>query len=220
MIFTRNLLNLIESYKKTLSESDFQSFNNHVGRLVASYIAVLSKIESPLDRGRKVHEYVEFEISKNDHTPITCHKGCAACCHLEVEITSDDAAVLKEALLNGIEIDYNKLSQIASRSKHDPLWNKGVVSENRCVFLGDDKACRIYEHRPSSCRKLSVVSDPKLCEDMNSSPVPRTFPMVEIILSAAMSLDNMTSGPMAKMLLELLLESQAPAPKLPFVSRS
>ncbi len=200
MLFTRNLKQIIENYKNTLSDKAFESLNRHIHNVARNLIAELSQLPQGIVRGKRVHQLIEAEIEKSAHIPVTCHKGCSACCHLEVEITADDAAVLAQAVNNGVHIDRMQLAERAKRVKHDALWARPINPDNRCLFLGADGACRVYESRPAACRKLSVVSDPELCATFGAEPEPRIIPMAEVIISAAISSENNPSAQMAKML--------------------
>lgn len=60
-----------------------------------------------------MHVLLEREIKKVSNVSVSCKKGCAACCHFEVEITSDDAKVLQDALSSDIQIDIDRLLSLA-----------------------------------------------------------------------------------------------------------
>jgi len=94
---------------------------------------------------------------------IRCSKGCAHCCHGPVEIWPQEAALLVEfARAAGIEMDRARLERQSEYS--EDAWRQQPAADRACVFLGGDGACRIYESRPNTCRKLLVVSDPALCD--------------------------------------------------------
>ncbi len=190
MLFTRNLKQIIENYKNTLSDSAFQSLNKYIYQLTNSIMAELSLKEPGVARGKHVHQLIESEIEKSAHVAVTCHKGCSACCHLEVEITSDDAEVLAQEVVSGLQIDHVRLAELAHREKNDLLWRRPLHAENRCLFLGSDGGCRAYAARPSACRKLSVISEPEECASMDGSPeLPRSR-RNQCRLSANVALDG------------------------------
>lgn len=89
------------------------------------------------------------------------------------------------------------------RERLDSEWHWGVVSSNRCVFLGTDNACRNYKNRPTVCRKHSVISPANECEKMGGQPVPKLIPMAEIIMSAAINLPDNQYGSLAKRIQKL-----------------
>jgi hypothetical protein len=94
-----------------------------------------------------------------------------------VEITSDDAAVLKLVVDEGRVIDRERLAIQAARERKSPEWRKFWSKENRCVFLGEDGACGIYEDRPSVCRKHVVTTPASACTTDGAAVAPvQPFP--------------------------------------------
>ena len=90
--------------------------------------------------------------------------GCTACCHTQVSVTSEEALLLTQRVLNGVEVDPVLLmKQAATGDKSDKDFNKLPYEDKRCVFLDQKGACRVYEDRPSVCRKNSVLGDASQC---------------------------------------------------------
>lgn len=197
---TPALKGLIEQYKVALPADQSASFENEVLRRIEQMMAHLMSFEAGVSRGREVQRLVDVEVAATSDIKVSCHKGCGACCHLEVQITNDDAEVLRESLLNGLKIDMDRLQELSQRRKNDPLWRAGAAPMNRCVFLGSDNACRTYENRPAVCRKLSVVSPAIDCATIGAFPQPVMIPMAEIIISAALSIEGAKFGSLPSML--------------------
>ena len=198
---TRNLKALLEVYQSTLPVADFESFQKYVNTLIGQTIADLGRFSPGIKRGRRVHELLEAEIQKASHIPTSCKMGCGSCCHYEVEVTADDAEILAAVVLEGrIKIDRSRLARLALREKQDQSWKKGVVPENRCVFLSDGNSCGIYNDRPAACRKLSVTTPASYCADLTEKAEPLLMPVAEIILSAALSCKGNSFAAMATML--------------------
>lgn len=96
---------------------------------------------------------------------VKCGKGCAGCCQLNVDITKKEAQLLAHWMdEQGIEIDLQKLERQAATVP--ATWNELSIEDRRCVFLGEDNACKVYEHRPGVCRKYFVVTDPEFCDSV------------------------------------------------------
>lgn len=209
MFYTRVLKSIFESYKNTLTAEDFSDFEEHVSRLISDYTKDFSHYRPGVERGQYIQQLIENEVLKTGHISTTCSKGCGACCHLEVEITNDDAAVLAQVVFEGASIDFDRLQSLAERPIHDQQWSVGPVKENRCLFLGVDNACTVYESRPSTCRKVAVVSHPKECSEVNGKIEPLTIPMAEIILSAVLNLPENNIGSLPKQLLKILEKSDS-----------
>lgn len=164
--------------------------------------------DDPLRVAFTVHEMIDEHmrhmIATSKHGPhITCRKGCGACCHLNVDVFPQEAVLLRAVAREaGVDIDEARLAR--QLDHQGDKWHELPIEDRRCVFLGENRACRVYEHRPGSCRKYAVKSDPDRC-DMVKYPggqVAIVFSAeAEIIHSAAMTVYG--SGSMAAMLLSV-----------------
>lgn len=149
-----------------------------------------------------IDDHMQHMLATSKHGPeVKCRKGCAACCHLHVDVFPQEAHLLRMVAADaGIEIDEARLARQAS--KDDSTWRELSPEDRRCVFLADDLRCRVYEYRPGACRKHLVKSDPDRC-DMAKHPggkVAIVFSAeAEIVHSAAMTVYG--AGNMAAMLL-------------------
>ncbi|MFM6927287.1 MAG: YkgJ family cysteine cluster protein [Bdellovibrio sp.] len=206
---TPQLKSILKQYKDILSCQELISLENEVDRLLKHYLGILAELPAGVERGQKVYALIEEQEQLSSHIKTSCQRGCGACCHLEVEITLDDAMVLAKSLESGIEIDYSQLRSLSLRDRLDSRWAQGVVGSNRCVFLGTDNACRNYENRPTVCRKHSVISPAIECEKIGGQPRPKLIPMAEIIMSAAINLPGNQYGSLSKML-QRVLDEQKP----------
>ena len=122
--------------------------------------------ESPAQTARRLHEAADMRIEEASQTElaqqITCRKGCAHCCHINVSVTPEEADLLLEVgLAKGLSIDPKRLLKQIHWKDED--WLQQPRADARCVFLGDDNTCQVYEDRPLSCRKYFVVTEPELC---------------------------------------------------------
>jgi Fe-S-cluster containining protein len=163
--------------------------------------------DEPVRIAFTIHEVVDERVARmratsKNGSEITCRKGCAACCHLHVDVFPHEAELLLWVAKGlGVEIDWARLERQAP--KDDDSWHELPKQDQRCVFLGDDNTCRVYEHRPGSCRKYHVLSAPALC-DTETNPGGRVgivFDVeAEIVHSAAMTAYG--GGSMATVLLQ------------------
>ncbi len=198
---TPQLRNLLFSYETTLSEEEFQSFEREVNRLLNHYSEILNSYRAGAERAQVAQALIDEQVEMNSHIKTSCQKGCGACCHLEVEITEDDADLLAYSIRNqNLVIDEKRLQELAQRTRLDKKWSEGAVSSNRCILLGADNACSNYANRPSVCRKHSVTTPAANCSTLGASPVPLLIPMNEIILSAALNQPGNGFGSLPKML--------------------
>lgn len=133
---------------------------------------------------------------------IRCGRGCAACCWMSVDVFPQEAVLLHRiADENGVTIDRQRLARQAEKTT--ATWHELAPEDRACPFLGENRACRVYEHRPSACRKYHVKTDPAFCNviERPGAPVGIVFDIeAEIVHSAAMTTFGI--GTMAKMLLE------------------
>ena len=207
---TKGLMNFLENYKNKISDSEYEKLKWDIDVASEMFRKELLKYAPGFERGRRVQELLDQEIAKESKVQSSCQKGCSACCHFEVEITKDDAEVLKQAVQNGAEFDRVRADEIANRTRENADWKKGMVPSNRCVFLSNDGACRVYQARPSSCRKLSVVGPVIECERPDGQPILRVIPMAEILMNVSINLPDNNIGSLCKMLVQALADDPKP----------
>jgi Fe-S-cluster containining protein len=106
----------------------------------------------------------------------TCTKGCAACCHLLVLMPLAEAITIALYVFthwqpqDGLALVLRcqeQLSVYGDKVTIDAHFKKQIP----CVFLGDDKLCRVYEVRPTSCRYHTAVSPPANCSLGAADPI-------------------------------------------------
>lgn len=205
---TRSLRKFIEEYESQLDSETYSSFLNHLSSELIEKSNVLQSQSSNKERARLLHRLVDEEILKGENIPSSCQKGCSACCHMEVEITSYETEILKDLIQAGHRIDFQRLSKQSHRALQDPLWKQGPRnSDSQCVFLNQEGSCSIYEHRPVMCRRHSVSSPAKNCDTLDAPITLRYFPQVDLLISAANEDQNLRIGPMAKMLVQTFNDS-------------
>ncbi|MET0446426.1 MAG: YkgJ family cysteine cluster protein [Tardiphaga sp.] len=113
----------------------------------------------------------------HDHIPnqpaTACTGGCAACCHLYVQVPPGTAAVMARHIATHFtpaEQDalHERLqaAAAAARDAADPLKLR-----RRCALLGVDNRCTVYEVRPLSCRAFTSRSVVR-CNDVVFGNVP------------------------------------------------
>lgn len=155
-----------------------------------------------------IHDLIDDEVrhllkkDPNAHR-VACRKGCGHCCHIEVVITREEALLLKGyAWAEGVALDHERLHE---QRDHVGRWDELPIERRRCPFLGDDNACRVYEHRPASCRKYHVLDSAEQC-DTHKHKGAKVLNLVSIpaeVVTSAM-LNVFDAGPMPQMLLEVL----------------
>lgn len=198
---TRSLKKFILDYEGQLASEVFEQFLESLHEELGKASRELMQSAAGGLRAMRLQEMVDAEIAEGADIEVSCFKGCSACCHMEVEVTSHEADVLKHLVEDGMSIDRSRLQQQSQRNLQDPVWREGMRNEiNKCVFLNHQGECRIYENRPVMCRRHSVTSPAEFCENIESKIVIRYFPKVDLLISAANEDPDVEIGPLAKML--------------------
>lgn len=197
---TSQLRKMFEHYKATLSPEGYQHIVAEVDTAMKAMIAKLTPLAPGIERGKVAHALIDEQNNLYADVATTCQKGCAYCCHLEVEITEDDAEVVADAIIKGnLAYDKNRLQAQAARANKADIWLKGAIPDNRCVLLDESGSCRIYEDRPSTCRKHAVFGPAKDCAELSETLNVRLIPMNEIILSAHTNIEGHSFGTFPKL---------------------
>lgn len=133
--------------------------------------------------------------AKQGDTPISCKKGCAYCCHIQVHTTPDEAELLLRYCAHaGIEIDWSRVDHQAKVER----WRQLDYKSRKCVFLGQDNTCQVYLHRPMACRKYMVGSPAEQCNSEkypNGETMLLTANKAEMMASALFSANGSATLP-------------------------
>ena len=135
---------------------------------------------------KEIDRIIKLQMKKDKISKkISCKKGCAHCCYLNVAVNIDEALlIIGSTLERKIYLDWGKIKRQAL-AKNDEEWSKLTRDEQRCIFLNKKNACSIYEYRPAACRKYFVISDSDNCNTTTKGSVARWAPIqAEIIYSA------------------------------------
>lgn len=111
--------------------------------------AVVGEASSPRSKLPKVYSLLD-EVGALRAPHVACKPGCDACCHMQIEITQDEADRIGQ-FTSRVPL---KLRPIVQTTPISRLGRPGTP----CPFLVDH-ACSIYEARPFVCRSMAVVDD-------------------------------------------------------------
>lgn len=163
---------------------------------------------------------LEEEKQRLAGKPISCQKGCAACCRPLVPVSPPEAFALKKMIdqLPGPQQEkiFSRLASTKSKLEEIGLFGKLVqLSETRtqltdedmepinqayyaqglpCFFL-ENEVCSIYEFRPAACRELLVTSPSELCQDLAQNPVTPLPVPFRIVTVLSLMWAELTKGP-------------------------
>lgn len=137
--------------------------------LVQDVVKELQQLPNSILRAQFIHNLVEELNSEIFSDPLVqqlspCKMGCSACCHTQVSITEDESRLMAQLIQDGVAVDRNLLQLQAKAQNDSDAFYKIPYEERRCVFLNEEGACSIYEHRPSVCRTNAVLGDASQCE--------------------------------------------------------
>lgn len=100
--------------------------------LLDEYRAVVARVDS-----------FSAGVSGRRADDLACRAGCDGCCRVELTVSPVEATSVREALGR---LSSEARAEIALRARG------GGEGETRCVFLGNDGRCAVYENRPLVCR--------------------------------------------------------------------
>jgi Fe-S-cluster containining protein len=149
----------------TLMRSLSGRYEGIFDNLRGAYGVVLERADSIADAARDATVLADAAaagVRRNipNQPAMACSSGCAACCHLYVQVPPGTAAVMaghiaahftpadREALRERLTV-----AAAAAREAPDPTRLR-----LRCPLLGRDDRCSVYEVRPLSCRAFTSRS--------------------------------------------------------------
>lgn len=183
-----------------------------VGRMHAFYEAqfrALAQTENLPGLAAGINDEVDRAVegtrqaSPSNAARVACRKGCAHCCCQHVSVSQAEAALLLECVRQlGLELDWELIERQAQHTDHEK-WHQQSERDQRCAFLADDDSCRVYEHRPSMCRKHAALDNSEQCDTgrrLGGQVLQFVSIEAEVIASAAMG--AMPWGTLPAMLLK------------------
>ncbi len=184
-----------------------------------SALKLLRRNKSPRNRARLIHSEIDKSITKLFKDPlikahVQCRSQCSACCYTQVSATEDEAIVLADYIQKRkVKIDFDRLEKQVVAQNSGIEWYKLRYADRRCIFLGDDNLCQVYEDRPSVCRTNYVVSDPIMCDTSDGKLRPlqllKTFES-DMIIAAHFHFSK-NSGTLPQMIYNALSQNLARA---------
>ena len=196
---TASLKGLLEVHIDLMkTDQEKNAYIDNVEEALNHYKSQFQTMPAGKVRAHSVNSFIDELIEESrsrrpEFKSIVCQKGCAHCCHNTVVATEDEVDLLIYRMeQDKITIDLDLLKRQAEFEGNDSEWFHQPKSENRCVFLDESNSCRVYEHRPASCRKYFVITEPSQCDDrVGSQKVGVVADMqAELAYSAMMDIDH------------------------------
>lgn len=148
------------------------------GNLRAAYGVAFERAETIAEAARDASAIADAATAAiRNHIPnqpaTACASGCAACCHLHVQVPPGTAAVMVQHIATHFspgEQDAlrQRLQEAAAAAREAADVTK---LRRRCALLGADNRCTVYEVRPLSCRAFTSRSVAR-CHDVVFGEVP------------------------------------------------
>jgi Fe-S-cluster containining protein len=153
-----HLIFSLELAKKPIHEQD--EFIDHI---LSQYDDMVEKTKWILAlkpahvRIAAFHKAIDF--CKTDQE-ISCKRGCSACCHLSVDVSADEARVLRHRWDGKNKNRLKKQAKVESTELFAKIlgWE-----DSACVFLKDNE-CSVYDVRPASCRTHFTIDESSQCD--------------------------------------------------------
>lgn len=122
------------------------------------------------------HDYADMALAAfKQQTPeldteLACQKGCHACCYLPVETSHQVIADIAQYIVN--HFDAAQLQQLKAALAKDEQIRHSNKGKAPCALLSEAGTCRVYSHRPLSCRGFTSY-DKHACDAslVNQAPV-------------------------------------------------
>ncbi|WP_371420701.1 YkgJ family cysteine cluster protein [Tardiphaga sp.] len=148
------------------------------GNLRAAYGVAFEQADSIADAARDATAIADAATTAiRDHIPNqpgnACTSGCAACCHLYVQVPPGTATVMAQH----IAAHFTPADQQALRARLEVAAAAARDAADvtklrlRCALLGSDNRCTVYEVRPLTCRAFTSRSVAR-CHDVVFGDVP------------------------------------------------
>lgn len=148
------------------------------GNLRAAYGVAFEQADTIADAARDATAIADAATAAiREHIPNqpgnACASGCAACCHLYVQVPPGTATVMARHIAAHFTPDQQtalrarlEVAAAAARDAADV-----TKLRLRCALLGDDNRCTVYDVRPLTCRAFTSRSVAR-CHDVVFGVVP------------------------------------------------
>lgn len=187
-IKTYSLVRVLEFFSQELSSSQFDEILQDLRQRYFVWTNQIKEIKDPKQRAKKGFQLFEKEMALHDLSSASCKKGCGYCCHWKVDVTDEEASILSDLIETGTaKVNMERLEAQSKWTTESSIW-KNPTDKSKCIFLGKNGSCSIYENRPITCRKALVESNPIFCKTNDRNEIsPLFIPELELLTSVIWS---------------------------------
>ena len=111
-----------------------------------------------------VHIDIDRPSTWSKYRSSLCDQCMGYCCTMPVEIRADDLVLLGLASEDDIKDSLKKLSKrliqegyVRSFRSITGLFTLEQKANRDCIFLGENRLCKVYEKRPGVCRQFPDI---------------------------------------------------------------
>ncbi len=212
------------------------ALNTPAGRLTTSldvprgFVSITAIVPAMRQLGEEA-QAMEQRRHAEEGRPLSCRKGCAACCRMMVPLSPPEAFALQDyvaalpaerraritermAQAKSVLLSHGLWHRLRAIGETDQAPDDAVLEPiNReyyalrlpCPFL-EDEMCSIYEERPAACRELLVTTPAEWCQDLVRHPVEQIPVPVRIGPALSLLYGEMTQTPPRLVPLPTVLE--------------
>jgi Fe-S-cluster containining protein len=196
------------TFEELRNQNDFMA-------IVHSILDTLRKITGPTERAELIHKEVDSYNHEVFAHPLVkqfspCKMGCEGCCHTQVSVTDDEAALLVLKINEGASFSQERLALQMAAENNSEAYYKLSYADRRCIFLDEQGACNVYEHRPSVCRTNAVLGEASQCDTSVSIKPTRLIktPKSDMVIYASF-LFSKSSGTLPFMISKAIKEKKS-----------
>lgn len=156
-------------------EENKELLNTHMELILPTFKKILKEdgIEGMMSYANQYVDAVHEKVDMAGKT--TCGSGCSFCCHSDINMSTYEASYIN-AVIEHYDI---KVDEVRLKKQQTKKWHKLKYAEKKCVMLGEENECMIYDYRPMICRLWNSTEDPKFCDQKAGSTETRTARVVE-----------------------------------------
>ena len=181
------LKSFLQDQQKNHPSQQFQRLAQITYHHFQQCIFSLNKHSPGQERAIATHKLIDLQLARKSSEEISCRKRCTTCCYFPKQITDDELDLLALLIKSGTSIDWQLLEQQSLMIENEQFQALPPRPATRCLFLGEDALCQIYDHRPMVCRNLRVTSPSEECAKPYGKVMRSRNLSPEIVISAALN---------------------------------
>ena len=95
----------MEQQRASMPSADFLEMSAEIRNIYEKYKGALEAAPQGAGRAQALHRMMETAMATASDVTVSCKVGCCGCCHGEVEVTRDEAEILRNRVVGGVTVD-------------------------------------------------------------------------------------------------------------------